>query len=112
MSSATDAPDTPEPATVALGEGVRLHSIQTGWVAVKRAHRAFRGPAVLRLPAVIADSRWTEWLPVICFAIEHPEGLIIVDTATLRAQLRDFETVLLPAHDPDTRERLLQAGRR
>lgn len=98
-TSVTRAPETPEPATVALGEGIRLHSIQTGWVAVKRTHRAFRGPAVLRLPAVIADSRWTEWLPVICFAIEHPEGLIIVDTGESARMVSDPE---YPVCDPVT----------
>lgn len=54
--------------------------IQTGWVAVKREHRAFSGPTGLRLPAIMASQSWTEWMPVTAYVIEHPEGLIVVDT--------------------------------
>jgi glyoxylase-like metal-dependent hydrolase (beta-lactamase superfamily II) len=54
--------------------------IQTGWVAVKSEHRAFSGPAALRLPAIMASQSWTEWMPVTAFVIEHPEGPIAVDT--------------------------------
>ena len=28
----------------------------------------------------LLDRRFTDWLPIYCFAIEHPEGLIVVDT--------------------------------
>jgi glyoxylase-like metal-dependent hydrolase (beta-lactamase superfamily II) len=29
---------------------------------------------------VLADAEWTPWLPILAWAIEHPEGLILVDT--------------------------------
>jgi len=73
-------PASPEPVSVSLSRRIRLHMFQTGWVAVKRSHRAFDGPAGLRLPAIMADRRWTEWMPITAFAIEHPDGLYVVDT--------------------------------
>lgn len=68
------------PVTASISSRIRLHMFQTGWVAVKREHRAFNGPAALRLPAIMASRSWTEWMPVTAFAIEHPEGLFVVDT--------------------------------
>ena len=70
---------SPSPATLDLG-GLRIHALQTGRVAVKRAHRALAGPAATRLGAIALDPRWTPWLPVTCWAIEHPEGVVMVDT--------------------------------
>ncbi|MEL6947540.1 MAG: hypothetical protein AAFO73_07890, partial [Pseudomonadota bacterium] len=74
------APAAPAPVSKQFPNGIRLHMIQTGWVAVKREHRAFSGPTALRLPAIMASRTWTEWMPVTTFIIEHPEGLIAVDT--------------------------------
>jgi N-acyl homoserine lactone hydrolase len=79
------APPVPDPKSFDLGGGMRLHLIQTGWVAVKSAHRRFAGPDALRLPAIIGDPRWTEWLPITCWIIEHPEGMIAVDTGETAA---------------------------
>lgn len=73
-------PACPPPVSVITPGGLRLHAIQTGWVRVKQRHRRLGFPAALRLPAIILDSRWTGWLPILAYAIEHPEGLIIVDT--------------------------------
>ncbi|MGL6208755.1 MAG: N-acyl homoserine lactonase family protein [Paracoccaceae bacterium] len=74
------APPTPEPQVFQLTPKIRLHAIQTGWVAVKSVHRRKRGPDATRFPAIFADPRWTEWLPILAWVIEHPEGLIVVDT--------------------------------
>jgi len=60
---------------------------QTGWVSVKREHRAWSGISALRLPAIVASANWTEWLPVTAFAIEHPEGLFLVDAGETAAIL-------------------------
>ncbi len=70
---------SPGPVTMRIGRGMKLHMFQTGWVAVKQEHRAFNGPAVLRLPAILASRTWTEWMPITAFVIEHPEGMIVVD---------------------------------
>lgn len=74
------APASPPPVSAQLSRRIKLHMIQTGWVAVKREHRAFSGPTSLRLPAIMASQSWTEWMPVTAFVIEHPDGIIVVDT--------------------------------
>ena len=82
------APASPPPVSVQLSRRLKLHMIQTGWVAVKREHRAFAGPTSLRLPAIMASQTWTEWMPITAFVIEHPDGAIVVDTGET-AQVAD-----------------------
>jgi N-acyl homoserine lactone hydrolase len=59
---------------------MRIHAIQTGTVAVKERQRRGSGPGPLRLINTLRDREWTEPLPILAWAIEHPEGLILVDT--------------------------------
>jgi glyoxylase-like metal-dependent hydrolase (beta-lactamase superfamily II) len=58
---------------------MRIHVIQTGAVAIKQVQRQGRasGNPVLN---ILLDQTWTEPLPIYAFLIEHPEGLIVVDT--------------------------------
>jgi glyoxylase-like metal-dependent hydrolase (beta-lactamase superfamily II) len=61
-----------------------IHAIQTGSVRVKRA-QARRKPG--GLARVLTDSHWTDWLPILAWVIDHPEGPIVVDTGeTSRTQ--------------------------
>ncbi len=64
---------------------MRIHAIQTGTVAIRERQRVGAdGP--LRVLKTLTDSEWTEPLPIVAWAIEHPEGLIVVDTGeTARA---------------------------
>jgi len=64
---------------------VRIHAIQTGTVMIRRRQRVgTNGP--LRVVRTLADNEWTEALPILAWLIEHPEGLIVVDTGeTARA---------------------------
>ena len=59
---------------------VRITAIRTGKVAVKEAHRTLTGPAFSRLPSIALDPRWTPWLPITCWLVEHPDGRFLVDT--------------------------------
>ena len=74
------APASASPVSVSLSSRLKLHMIQTGWVAVKAEHRAYSGAVSLRIPAIMASTRWTEWMPITAFVIEHPEGVIVIDT--------------------------------
>jgi glyoxylase-like metal-dependent hydrolase (beta-lactamase superfamily II) len=58
----------------------RIHAIQTGTVAVTAAWREGVGHGRRRLLHTIVDREWTAPLPIYAFAIEHPEGVIVVDT--------------------------------
>jgi N-acyl homoserine lactone hydrolase len=59
---------------------MRIHAIQTGTVAVKARQREGTGRGPLRLVNTLRDDHWTEPLPILAWLIEHPEGLIVVDT--------------------------------
>jgi N-acyl homoserine lactone hydrolase len=64
---------------------VKIRPIQTGTVAIHQRQRVGDdGP--LRQLKMLTDRKWTEPLPIFAWLIEHPEGLIVVDTGeTARA---------------------------
>jgi N-acyl homoserine lactone hydrolase len=65
---------------------MKIHAIQTGTVAVTAAWREGVGHGRGRLVRTITDREWTEQLPIYAFAIEHPDGVVVVDTGeTARA---------------------------
>jgi N-acyl homoserine lactone hydrolase len=59
---------------------MRIHAIQTGFVKIKTAQVAGQGHGFVRRLAIFTDRNWTEWLPTYAWAIEHKEGVIVVDT--------------------------------
>jgi N-acyl homoserine lactone hydrolase len=59
---------------------MEVNAIQTGKVAVHERQRDGLGPGPLRLVNTLLDRRWTDPLPIYFWLIEHPEGLIAVDT--------------------------------
>jgi glyoxylase-like metal-dependent hydrolase (beta-lactamase superfamily II) len=70
---------------------MKIHAIQTGTVAVTTAWREGVGHGKRRLLHAILDRQWTEPLPIYAFAIEHPEGVIVVDTGEdARASQRSY----------------------
>lgn len=65
---------------------MRVHAISTGTVRVTERQRRGTGPGPLRPILTMADRRWTGPLPIHVWAIEHPEGVFVVDTGeTARA---------------------------
>jgi glyoxylase-like metal-dependent hydrolase (beta-lactamase superfamily II) len=70
---------------------MKIHAIQTGTVAIKTRQVQGRGHGVRRRLNMFLDRQWTDPLPIYAFAIEHPEGLIVVDTGeTARTSERDY----------------------
>jgi N-acyl homoserine lactone hydrolase len=59
---------------------MKIHAIQTGTVALTTSWREGVGHGKRRLLHTLLDREWTEPLPISAFAIEHPEGVIVVDT--------------------------------
>jgi glyoxylase-like metal-dependent hydrolase (beta-lactamase superfamily II) len=59
---------------------MKIHAIQTGTVAITTKWREGAGHGRRRLVNTLLDREWTEPLPIYAFAIEHPEGVIVVDT--------------------------------
>ena len=59
---------------------IRIHAIQTGTVGIKTAQIEGRGQGAQRLLNVLIDKEWAEPVPIYAWVIEHPEGVIVVDT--------------------------------
>ena len=59
---------------------MNVHAISTGTVKITRNWQIGRGPDSLRLLYALLDTRFTDWLPIYAWVIEHPEGLILIDT--------------------------------
>jgi hypothetical protein len=70
---------------------MKIHAIQTGTVALTASWREGVGHGRRRLLNTLLDREWTEPLPIYAFAIEHPEGVIVVDTGeTARVAERGY----------------------
>ena len=59
---------------------MKIYAIQTGTVAIKTRQREGVGEGMMRPINTLLDSQWTDFLPIYVWVIEHPEGLIVVDT--------------------------------
>ena len=70
---------------------MKIHAVQTGTVRVKASQRVGRGRGPLRQVNVLLDGTWTEPLPIYAWAVETPEGVILVDTGeTARTSEPDY----------------------
>ena len=60
---------------------MKIYPIQTGSVAVKKRQRdGSRGSGYARLFNTLSDRNWTDLLPIYAWVIEHPEGILVIDT--------------------------------
>ncbi|MFL5884534.1 MAG: N-acyl homoserine lactonase family protein [Thermoleophilaceae bacterium] len=70
---------------------MKIHAIQTGTVTIKTRQVAGVGHGTRRRLNMVLDRHWTEPLPIYAFAIEHPEGTIVVDAGeTARTSEPDY----------------------
>ena len=67
---------------------MEIHAIQTGTVRVRERQRRGEGTGRRRLINTLVDRNWTTDLPILAWVIEHPEGLIVVDTGETAMALR------------------------
>ncbi len=59
---------------------MNIHLISTGQVKITQNWRVGKGSGAMRLVNTLLDRQFSDWLPIYCTVIEHPEGLIVVDT--------------------------------
>ncbi len=59
---------------------MRVHAIETGRVQIKASQILGRGHGLQRRIAPLIDAQWSPWLPTLIYAIEHRDGVILVDT--------------------------------
>lgn len=66
------------------GRPVRVHALHTGTVTIKRSHACGplpeRSPSALRFLAILADRRFAAPMPIWSYAVEHPDGVYVIDT--------------------------------
>lgn len=74
---------------------MKIHAIQTGAVRIKQSQVRGRGRGLRRRARIFFDRHWTDWLPTYAWVIDHPEGIIVVDTGQGRHVL-DSGTSLHP----------------
>jgi len=86
---------------------VKIHAIQTGTVAIKTRQVEGVGQGSRRQLNMFLDQEWTEPLPIYAFAIEHPEGVIVVDTGeSARTSEPDYFPSWHPFYRYGLRERV------
>lgn len=59
---------------------MQIHAVQSGLVSIKTCQCYSKGRGKMRLVNTILDRNWTEPLPIYSWVIEHPEGIILIDT--------------------------------
>jgi N-acyl homoserine lactone hydrolase len=66
--------------------GIRVHGLICGWAKVKRTHYQ----SGLNPFFALFDPTWTDWKPIFCWVIEHPEGTIVIDTGETFSANADY----------------------
>jgi N-acyl homoserine lactone hydrolase len=70
---------------------MKIHAIQTGTARVKHRQAEGVGHGRLRIVRTLLDREWTAPQRIYAFVVEHPEGVIVVDTGeTARASEKGY----------------------
>jgi len=62
------------------GHDVKVHALCTGTVAVKKNFFTKHGIGEFAKINILLDQYYTDYLPIWVWVIEHPDGLIVIDT--------------------------------
>lgn len=75
------------------GRDIKIHALCTGTVAVKSNFRKKSGIGELAKLNILFDKHYTEYMPIWVWVIEHPDGLMVVDTGEISA-IKDLDKYL------------------
>jgi glyoxylase-like metal-dependent hydrolase (beta-lactamase superfamily II) len=75
------------------GKEVKIHGLNTGTAAVKTAFRTRKGAGELAKLNILLDKHYTDYMPIWVWVIEHPEGLLVIDTGE-NAAIKDLDKYL------------------
>jgi len=67
------------------GADVSLHAISTGMLKVKTSYRNSKWGSHTGLIASYLSNKFTEWMPIWVWVIEHPEGIFVLDTGEIES---------------------------
>ena len=59
---------------------MKIHALEIGQVKITKSWQIGRGEGSRRMLNTLLDSQFTDWLPIYVWVIEHPEGLMVIDT--------------------------------
>lgn len=76
---------------------MKIHALETGTVQIHKRQTIGVGNGLVRTANMILDNEWTPPLPIHAWAIEHSEGVIVVDTGETA---RTAEPNYLPRFHP------------
>jgi N-acyl homoserine lactone hydrolase len=76
------------------GKDIKIHALCTGTVAVKKNFRAKKGFGELAKLNILFDRYYTEYMPIWVWVIEHPDGLLVIDTGEISA-VNDLDKYLV-----------------
>ncbi|MFC4230970.1 N-acyl homoserine lactonase family protein [Parasediminibacterium paludis] len=95
-TSATDVAATYQNVSTVVklrGKDVKIHGLCTGTVAVKRNFRTKKGNGSMAKINILLDHHYTDYMPIWVWIIEHPDGIIAIDTGEI-ADSKNVETFL------------------
>lgn len=71
------------------GKNVKVHAISTGSISVKKNFMIKNGPGFISKMNIKFGKEYTPFLPIWVYVIEHPEGIIVIDTGDVEAAGHD-----------------------
>jgi N-acyl homoserine lactone hydrolase len=73
------------------GKNVKVHAIQTGLISVKENFLNQKGSGLLSKMNIIMSNAYAGFMPIWAWVIEHPEGIITIDTGDIEeSRYQDF----------------------
>ncbi|HEY2347988.1 MAG TPA: MBL fold metallo-hydrolase, partial [Puia sp.] len=73
------------------GREIKVHAIQTGLISVKENFRKQKGKGFMSKLNIVFGKDFTEFMPIWVWVIEHPEGIIVIDTGDIEESVHpDF----------------------
>ena len=67
---------------------MRVHALECGRVRIKKSQVVGQGEGMARRLRPLLDREWTGWLPIHAYAIEHPDGVVVVDAGADASLMR------------------------
>jgi N-acyl homoserine lactone hydrolase len=73
------------------GKEIKVHAIQTGLISVKENFMTRKGNELMSKLNIVFGNAYAPFMPIWAWVIEHPEGVIVVDTGDIEAsRYQDF----------------------
>src|SRR5580700_3439488 len=73
------------------GKALTVHAVQTGRISVKNNFVTRKGPGYFSKLNILLGNTYCDYMPIWVWVIEHPEGVIVVDTGDIEeASHKDF----------------------